>query len=546
VQTRYKHNLKEVTQSTRVWEAYLKIEDHSSITTETWRAIVQAVVPHAEAAANHRPKAWRNRKLTEYFMQGYDDRLERVLRDKVSVGLNPTEDDLLFMLEQFAVTGSVKRSEEVFQRLTDRGCVPSVQAFGNRLKAIQTWLWRYDSHEARVLIAKGDLMPRAQAVAHVPDLVSSIMVQVQASAFAAGLPDELVDQAGLIYARLGSWDRFNSLARWGYGVDLDVPDAIPQEWLDRIQDDNETALSRGMSPDGLEALLILCLNAGQPWRALSSFEIFAYDTITPAHLHPALSRRGAPTAESAENEEEAERAYLRYAPPLPPSSALALMNLHATPIAAPEEYAPEAEEAGGRATTVEVESEAPSKGVIYEVLESRRRFRPAAIAPNHRVFSILLDGLRDMAVQSRNGKSHVALYRHILTRALADGYQERQRVSSALLKLLSHSAEAADVRRAEMEALRPPLVTVRSHWFGNLRQIVAGEDARTQFEVLGWAEAEHRHWRLAIEMDYRIIDKAMNVLINDRTTAVASLKTPEGASSPAVDRGCAQASAPGV
>lgn len=521
----YAYNLAEITQAKRVWEAYLKIQDHSSISTESWRAIVEAVVPKALVAANHRPKRWRTRKLTEYFEQGFDDRLERVLRDKLSVGLGPSEDDLLFMLEQFAAAGSVKRSEEVFQRLTDRGFTPSERAFGLRLEAIRVWLWRYDSREARDLIEKGDLMSRTEAVAYVPDLVAGIMVQVQASEFAAALPDRLVDEACLIYARLGAWDRFNSLVRWGYGVDLDVPDAIPQEYLDRVQDD-DAVLSRGMRRAGLEALLILCMNAGQPWRALSSLEIFAYDTVPPSHLHPALSRRRAPTETAAEREEQAERTYLRFAPPLPPSSALALMNLRATPIAAPEEYAPEA----NRPPTVDAEPEAPKTGVIYEVVEAERRSRPPAIVPDHRIYSILLNGIRDMANDGSGSGSLVALYRHLLTRALADGYQERQRVSSTLLRLLSHPAEATDARLAEGKTLRRHTLKVRPYWFGSLRHVVASEDVRTQFEVLGWAEDEFRHWRLAVEMDHRILVKTVNVLVSDRTAAVATLKTSEGAS----------------
>lgn len=533
VKSTYAYNTAEVTRAKRVWEAYLKIEDHSTITVETWRAIVDAVVPKSIVAANHRPKHWRTRKLTEYFELGFDDRLERVLRDKLSVGLTPTEEDLLFMLEQFASAGSVKRSEEVFQRLIDRGFTPSEESFAHRLKAIQIWLWRYDSHEARDLIAKGDLMSRAQAVAHVPDLVASIMVQVQACGFAQALPDRLVDEACLIYARIGSWERFNSLVRWGYGVDLDVPDAIPQEYLDRVTDD-DASLSRGMRRAGLEALLILCMNAGQPWRALSSLEIFAYDTVAPPHLHPALSRRYAPTEDAAEREEERERDYLRFAPPLPPSSALALMNLRATPINVPEDYAPLEAEAERTASVKEPTFfDSPTKGVMYEVVEAERRFRPAAIVPDHRMFSILLHGLRDMAIAEGGagvGGSLVALYQHVLTRALADHYQERQRVMGAFLELLSHPAEAADVRQAAMKKLRRSAVKVRPHWFAHLRHVIAGEDARAQFKALGWAETELRNWRLAVEMDSRILQKALGVLISDRRAAVAELKTSEGAS----------------
>lgn len=521
-------NVREVTQAKHIWRAYLRVQEHADITPETWRAILEGVVPAAAAAAEYKPKPWRKRAMTEYFEQGFDERLERVLRDKTSVGQPPTEDDYLFVLHQFSTAGSIKRVEENFETMVGRGIAPSQRAYTLRLRAIRVWLRRYTSRQAQDLIAKGALLSWGDAVTHLPDLVASIMVQVQEGAFASVIPDDLVDEACLIYARLGDWDKFNSLVRWGYGVDLDVPDAIPQEYLDRVQDD-DVSLSRGMRKAGLDALLTLCLAAGQPWRALSSLEIFAYDTATPEHLHPALSRRRPADVAEAEDDDR----FLRYAPPLPPSSAIAMMNLRPVPVSPPGDYTPDSAAASSSSAAAEGSASGvpPPAGVMYEVPEPSLRFQRPSIELDSTTFAILLRGIREQDTSVGPVASLVALYRHVLTRALAAAYDERQRLSGALLHALSHPADAADARLRDLQTLDYARLRARPRWFGAIVELVELEpDARARFDVLGWAEDELRHWRLASEMDLWIVEKTIDVLTADRLAAVAKMTTPAGAS----------------
>lgn len=506
-----------------------------------WNRILRGVVPKAAVAANRAARglkaAERSKKnLTAYHRAGYEGRMNRILEDKMSVGQFPHLDDYMFMLDHFAQAGSVKSAEQVFQNMVSKDFEPGPNAYVHRLQAIKVWLRRYDSLESRLLIKRGRIPARADAIQSVPQLVSAIMTEVQERDFIPLIPERMVDEASAIFAHIGDWEAFNLLARWGYGVDLDVPDAIPQEYIERIEDGS--IISRGLRQDGLHALLHLLLAAGQPWRALSSLDIFAYDTASPDHLHPSLSR-----SKQDQPEESEEPYYLRFAPPLPPTTAVSMMNLSATPVVLPQDLADSSLESivapePSTTSSSSIAETAPSSfstqaesltaqsptGVLYEPLDPAVRFPSPAVQLNHTTFTILLRGVGALPPSL----AHVELYQHVLKRALAAYYEDRQRLTGSLLEMLSYAADDRASRARAMHTLDKRQMRVRPFWFRSLRDLLENESHRKRFEVLGWAEEEMRNLRLTEEMDKWVRQKAIEVLVADRKAAISRRLRPDG------------------
>ncbi|KAJ7095200.1 hypothetical protein B0H15DRAFT_828481 [Mycena belliarum] len=160
----------------------------------------------------------------------YEGRFQTVIRNIRSSGGQPTLDDYNFILEQFAAVGHHFGAMQVYNELTKScGLVPRTKTFGLCLQAI--------AHRLTLPVAPRD-KPRRVAVTRrmVSDLVNAMK--------SLNIPFTSVnlDLTMRILKETTDMQSFETLMRWGYGIDLANPDCPPLEYLETgsATDDTDT------------------------------------------------------------------------------------------------------------------------------------------------------------------------------------------------------------------------------------------------------------------------------------------------------------------
>lgn len=536
----------------RVWELYGEVQQLHRLPVGMWSTLLEAVAPSAFASANLGPRnigtsAERaNRTLTNYLRSEVDGRFERVLKDMVSVGLQPGLLDYRTVINHFASSGFVKGTEATFKALVDAGFKPRPEDYTVRLRSICHWLRRYESLEAKMLIEQGLLHPYQHALDAVPPLVEEIMTALEAEQFAPVFPRQAVALACELFAKTGDFKAFNRLARWEYGVDLDFPDAIPEEFLERVRTEQPPP-RRSISPTALRSMLYLLGSEGDLYRMLSTFEVVAYPPPLPTEGHMSAIQ---PILDYSTDELgwRSEDGTL-FAPPLPPTTALALMNVEKVEIAVqhpiqlveddaaadvgsldpsspplPSSSSPSPSSSSAlnhlpttaSQTTSSSFSSSTSPSTKYTTTTqtvhrlSPREFRsprPIKDALHRTVFDALLHPI---------STSHdLFLGRHILTLGLANHYAHRQPRSGLLMRYLSHPVENRDARAEDRQRFTKSDELPRVRWFIAVSEACVRTPGREAFETMKWIESEARLWKATLQMDLGLVERAIEAARDD-------------------------------
>ncbi|KAJ7499105.1 hypothetical protein FB451DRAFT_1204300 [Mycena latifolia] len=148
----------------------------------------------------------------------YEGRFQAVIRNMRASGGQPTLDDYNFILEQFAAVGHHFGAMQVYTELTAVGLIPRTKTFGLCLQAI--------AHRLTFPVTDTD-KPRRIAVTRrmVSDLVNAMK--------SLNIPFTSVnlDLTMRILKETTDMQSFETLMKWGYGIDLANPDCPPLEYI---------------------------------------------------------------------------------------------------------------------------------------------------------------------------------------------------------------------------------------------------------------------------------------------------------------------------
>ena len=202
-----------------VWANYtnlLNVLNNNNIPIEIHQQVLRRCTPSSQElqiAIVRRLQA-KNIPSTPHM---HEDRFKAIMRNIRILGVQPSLDDYHFILEQFAAVGHFVGSNHVFQELKRIGHQPSYKTFGLCLQSI--------AHRLTLPIRKSQR------------LTLPIQAREMFNKYMADMRDHNVpltpinlDMMLRILKETLDLEGFESLMRWGYGLDLSNPDRIALEY----------------------------------------------------------------------------------------------------------------------------------------------------------------------------------------------------------------------------------------------------------------------------------------------------------------------------
>ncbi|KAF8640152.1 hypothetical protein AX17_001388 [Amanita inopinata Kibby_2008] len=228
-----RYSLSIIGNPSRVWSHYTNLLNylgHEELPLEIHQQVLRKCTP---SSAELRFAAARrlivgNRPVTPHIHEG---RFQTVVRAIRAMGAAPDLEDYHFILEQFAAVGHHVGVMHVYRELLFLGLEPKPKTFGLCFQAIahRLTLPVLEVNHARLISQTkkmtADLLSDMQKY-HVPFTSVNLDLCVR-------IMKETLDREG-----------FDSLMKWGYGIDLSNPDRAPLEYMDIGDGDRKVKLGQ--------------------------------------------------------------------------------------------------------------------------------------------------------------------------------------------------------------------------------------------------------------------------------------------------------------
>ena len=188
----------------------------------------------------------------------HEDRFKAIMRNIRILGVQPSLDDYHFVLDQFAAVGHFVGSNHVFQELKRIGHRPSHKTYGLCLQSI--------AHRLTLPIPKSQrLMIPVQA----REMFNKYMVDMRHDD--VPLTPINLDMMLRILKETLDLEGFESLMRWGYGIDLSNPDRIALEYATRT--DGESLIPFPFTTTALNTTIDMLGRSGNVSKLVQAFEV---------------------------------------------------------------------------------------------------------------------------------------------------------------------------------------------------------------------------------------------------------------------------------
>lgn len=203
-----------------VWECYtnlVNVMGHEKLPLEIHREVLRRCTPSSSEL-----RVTAARRLTEGIKQAnphiHERRFQTVIRNIRADDALPTLEDYHFILEQFAAVGHHVGSMHVYKELKHMGWKPRTKTFGLCLQAI--------AHRLTLPIAE---ISKSRRIAQTRLMLADLMTEMQTF----GIPFTSVNLDLTIRILKETLDvpAFETLMKWGYGIDLANPDRLPLEYF---------------------------------------------------------------------------------------------------------------------------------------------------------------------------------------------------------------------------------------------------------------------------------------------------------------------------
>ena len=188
----------------------------------------------------------------------HEDRFKAIMRNIRILGVQPSLDDYHFVLKQFAAVGHFVGSNHVFQELKRIGHQPSHKTFGLCLQSI--------AHRLTLPIPKSQ---RLTLPMQAREMFNKLMADMRDHNVL--LTPINLDMMLRILKETLDLEGFESLMRWGYGIDLSNPDRIALEYTTRT--DGEPLIPFPFTTTALNTTIDMLGRSGNVSKLVQAFEV---------------------------------------------------------------------------------------------------------------------------------------------------------------------------------------------------------------------------------------------------------------------------------
>ena len=243
-----------------VWANYtnlLNVMNNDNIPIEIHQQVLRRCTPSSEELqiAMVRRLNAHNIPSTPHKHEG---RFKAIMRNIRILGVQPSLDDYHFVLEQFAAVGHFVGSNHVFQELKHTGHQPTHKTFGLCLQSI--------AHRLTLPIPKSQ---RLKLPVQAREMFNKYMVDMRDHN--VSLTPINLDMMLRILKETLDLESFESLMRWGYGIDLSNPDRIALEYTTRP--DGEPLIPFPFTTTALNTTIDMLGRSGNVSKLVQAFEV---------------------------------------------------------------------------------------------------------------------------------------------------------------------------------------------------------------------------------------------------------------------------------
>ncbi|KAF8631144.1 hypothetical protein AX15_002490 [Amanita polypyramis BW_CC] len=207
--------------ASRIWSQYTSLLNylgHENLSLEIHQQVLRKCTPpttELRFAATRRLLVG-NKPTIPHMHEG---RFQTVIRMIRAMGMKPSLDDYHFILEQFAAVGHHVGVMHVYKELLYLGLEPKVKTFGLCFQAI--------AHRLTLPVLA---INHPRLIAQTKKMTAELLRDMQK--YRVSFTSVNLDLCTRILKETLDWDGFNSLLKWGYGIDLSNPDRAPLEYTE--------------------------------------------------------------------------------------------------------------------------------------------------------------------------------------------------------------------------------------------------------------------------------------------------------------------------
>jgi hypothetical protein len=243
-----------------VWANYtnlLNVLDHNNIPIEIHQQVLRRCTPSSRELRIAMIRRLRSRNIpsTPHMHEG---RFKAIIRNIRVLGVQPSLDDYHFVLEQFAAVGHMVGSNHVFQELKRIGLQPNHKTFGLCLQSI--------AHRLTLPFRK---FQRLTLPLQAREIFNKYMADMRDHNVL--LTPINLDMMMRILKETLDLEGFESLMRWGYGIDLSNPDRIALEYT--TQTDGEPLIPFPFTTTALNTTIDMLGRSGNVSKLVQAFEV---------------------------------------------------------------------------------------------------------------------------------------------------------------------------------------------------------------------------------------------------------------------------------
>lgn len=220
----FKRSLIYSTNPSQVWSNYVSLLNLSAfdlLPAEIHQHVLRRCTPPAteiRATAAHRLLTVKAGAPPH----SYEGRFQTIIRNIRATGAEPALDDYHFILSHFAAVGHPVGSMQVFHELVHRGHSPEQKTYGLCLQAI--------AHRFTLPIFKDN---RVRLVEQTRRIFTELMVDMRKRSIPFNSAN--LDLSIRVLKETLDQEGFESLMKWGYGIDLANPDRPPLEYIEAMK-----------------------------------------------------------------------------------------------------------------------------------------------------------------------------------------------------------------------------------------------------------------------------------------------------------------------
>ena len=259
--------------TTRVWDSYRDLVSylgHDGLPLNIHQRVLRKCTPQASTLRRSELRlATQGSVPNSVNPHAYEERFRAIFRNISTAGTRPSLEDYNFVLEQFTALGHHKGVVQVLGELVEAGHTPTHKTYGLCMQAI-----------AHRLVLPCPPQFRAQRRYQCRSALKSVLLDMRQRN--VKFTSVLLDLTLRILRETLDVEAFETLLKWGYGIDLSNPDRPPVDFLNQESAEAGSTVSDTLpaiphplpfSTAALNTTVKLLGSAGNVSKMVQAFEV---------------------------------------------------------------------------------------------------------------------------------------------------------------------------------------------------------------------------------------------------------------------------------